>query len=150
MSERRYGVKKETVEIATKGKTETFFTRHVRLITFLITLGVLLAVFLPIAYMEAKEYYGQHSDSRPKMEIYDLVILSEQPEILPKQLTKYACIESKKTGFSLIEIEIEPHYTVYASVDAETGTVVYCSLLNHETNEKIDVLTADLRAYFGM
>ncbi|MBR3895066.1 MAG: hypothetical protein IKJ35_07960 [Clostridia bacterium] len=150
MSERRYGMKKEKTDVDTKGKTETFFTRHVRLITFLITLGVLLAAFLPIAYMEAREYYGQHKDSRPKMQIYDLVTLSEQPEIWRKQLIKFAGTESKQKGFSLIEMEIDPHYTVYASADAQTGEIVYCSLLNHKTNEKIDVLTADLRAYFGL
>ena len=154
MSDRegRYAPKKEKAEIDTKGKTETFFTRHVRLITFLITLSVLLAVFLPIAYMEAKEYYGQHKDSRPKMEVYDLVILSEQPAIHRKQLTKFACVESEKRdqNFCLIQIEIEPHYTVFASADLLTGEVVYCTILNHETNETIDVLTADLRAYFGV
>lgn len=150
--ERRYGVKKEKTEIDTKGKTETFFTRNVRLLTFLITLGVLLVAFLPIAYLEAREYYGQRNDSRPKMQVYDLVILSEQPEIQGKQLTKFACEENnqKDKGFCLVQIEIEPQYTVFASVDTMTGKVVYCTMLNNETNEKIDVLTADLRAYFGM
>jgi len=109
-------------------------------------------VFLPTANMEAKDYYGQNKDTRPKMQVYDLVILSEQPEILGKQLTRFACEENdqKDKGFCLVQIEIEPHYTVFASVDTLTGKVVYCSMLNNETNEKIDVLTADLRAYFGM
>lgn len=149
---RRWGVKEEKADIDTKGKTETFFTRHVRLITFLITLSVLLAVFLPIAYMEAKDYYGQHKDSRPKMEVYDLVILSEQPAIHRKQLTKFACVESEKRdqSFCLIQIEIEPHYTVFASADLLSGEVIYCTMLNNETNETVDVLTADLRVYFGM
>ena len=122
------------------------------MITFLITLSVLLAVFLPIAYMEAKDYYGQNKDTRPKMQVYDLVVLSEQPAIGYRQLTKFACVESEKKGqnFTLIRIEIDPHYTVLASADLMTGEVVYCTMLNNETNEEIDVLTADLRAYFGM
>ncbi|MBQ7346957.1 MAG: hypothetical protein IJW55_03295 [Clostridia bacterium] len=149
--EKRYGVKPAKEEKTTKGKTETFFSRNVRLITFLITLGVFLAAFLPIAYLEAREYFGQDADTRPKMTTYDLIILSEQPEIKMSQLTKFACEESRQEGqnFSLIQLYIEPNYIVMASADTATGMVVYCKMLNNETNEEIDVLEDDVRAYFG-
>ena len=149
---KKYGEVDPRDRVTTKGQTETFATRNVRLITFLITLGVFLAVFLPIAYMEAREYFRQGEDTRPKMTTYDLVVLSEQPEIRVEQLRKFACEEKKQSGqnFVLITIEIDPHYTVMASADTATGVVGYCHVLNNETNEELDVLTEDLRAYFGM
>lgn len=132
-------------------KTETFFSTHVRLITFLITIGVFLLIFGPIFVLEAKEYFGQDNDARPKMQLYDVITLSEQDsEIFKKQLTKYQCSESVQEGenTTLIRIDIEPHYRLFATTDDQTGVVVFCELLNEKTGYKLDVLTDDLRAYF--
>ena len=40
----------------TKGETETFATRNVRLITFLVCIGVFLAVFIPIGVVGISQY----------------------------------------------------------------------------------------------
>ena len=149
---KKYGEVDPRDKVTTAGKTESFASRNVRMITFLITLGVFLAAFLPIAYMEAREYFRQGEDTRPQMTVYELVVLSEQPEIRLAQLQKFACETDKKSGqnFVLITIQIDPHYTVMASADTATGVVGYCHLLNNETNEELDVLVDDIRAYFGM
>ena len=132
-------------------KTATFFSTHVRLITFLITVGVFLLIFGPIFVLEAKEYFGQDSDARPKMQLYDVITLSEQnSDILKKQLTQYQCDESKQEGenTTLIRIYLEPYYILMATTDDQTGVVVYCTLLNDKTGTKLNVLEDDLRAYF--
>lgn len=133
-------------------KTENFFSRNVKLITFLITVGVFLAVFGPIMMLEAKDYFGQENDGRPQMTAYDLTLLSEQGAINLNRLTKYACEESEPDGqnFVMIQIDIEPCYKLFASASKGTGAVEYCKILNLETNEEIDVLTTDMRVYFGL
>lgn len=132
-------------------KTETFFSTHVRLITFLVTVGLFLLIFGPIFVLEAKEYFGQDTDGRPKMQLYDVVTLSEQEsDILKKQLTKYQCDESQQEGenCTLIRIYIDPYYILMAMTDDQTGVVLNCTLLNDKTGTKLNVLEDDLRAYF--
>jgi hypothetical protein len=136
----------------TKGQTETFFTRHVHLLTFLITIGMFLLVLGPIFVLEAKHYFGQEQDGRPQMKLYEVITLSEQDgDLFKKQLTKYMCEESVQEGknTTLIRIDIEPHYRLFATTDDLTGVVVYCKLLNEDTGDEINVLEDDVRAYFN-
>lgn len=134
------------------GKTETFFSRHVRLLTFLITVGVFLLVLGPVFVLEAKNYFGQDEDGRPQMTLYDVITLSEQEgDLFKKQLTNFTCEESVQEGqnTTLIRIDIEPHYRLFATTDDLTGVVVYCKLLNEDTGDEIDILQDDVRAYFN-
>lgn len=134
------------------GQTETFFSRHVRLITFLVTVGVFWLVLGPIFVLEAKDYFGQEQDGRPQMKLYDVITLSEQDgDLFKNQLTKFMCEESVQEGqnTTLIRIDIEPHYRLFATTDDLTGVVVYCKLLNEKTGEEINVLEDDVRAYFN-
>lgn len=143
---------REAAYMDTKGQTETFFTRHVRLLTFLITIGMFLLVLGPIFVLEAKNYFGQEQDGRPQMKLYDVITLSEQDgDLFKKQLTKYMCEESVQEGknTTLIRIDIEPHYRLFATTDDLTGVVVYCKLLNEDTGDEINVLEDDVRAYFN-
>ena len=129
-------------------KTENFFTRNVRLITFLVTLGVFLALFLPIAIPKVREYWGQEVDTRDKLTLQRLVTLSEQKDgIALRQLTEYQCEEQEKDFEIWCYIDVEPCYQVLAVADKKTRLVVYCTLLNVDTGESVDVLTEDIRAY---
>ena len=135
------------------GSTESFFSRHVKLITFLATVGVFLAIFGPIFVLEAKDYFGQDEDTRPEMKLYDLVLLSEQEGgIALKQLTQYACMETTSDDGSVVVVKIsfaDDRYMVIATADKNTGMVVECQVLDNDTNQQLDVLNDDLRAHFG-
>ena len=126
---------------------ENFFSKHVRLITFLITVGVFLVLFMPLAIPEIKEYWGQYADMRDPMTIQRLVVLSEQDAIAERQLTEYKSKVDDSEYETYYYFDIDPHYQVIAVVDKNTRLVIYCNLLNEKTGERIDVLQADLRAY---
>ena len=134
-------------------KTESFFSRHARLITFLATLGVFLAIFGPIFVLEAKDYFGAGADTRPDMKLYDLILLSEQEDDLTlRQLTKYACKEtvSDDKATTVVKVEVDNgRYLVIATANRSTGKVVECQMLDNETNVQLDVLKDDLRAHYG-
>lgn len=135
-------------------KTENFFTRNVKLITFLVTVGVFLAVFGPIFVLEARQYYGQDKDTRPKMTMYDMILISEQKPITANQLTKYACTESEADGqnVKVIRIEIDDgRYMAIATADMITGIVVECLIQDMEgdSDDRWNAMEDDLREIFG-
>lgn len=134
-------------------KTETFFTRHVKLITFLCTVGVFLAIFGPIMVLEAREYYGQDKDARPEMTMYDMILLSEQKPMRVEQLTKFACVESDADGqnTTVIRLEIDGgRYMAVATADTMTGVVVECLIQDMEgdSDDRWDAVKDDLRSIF--
>ena len=115
-------------------------------------LGVFLLALGRFFVLEAKYYFGQEQDGRPQMKLYDVITLSEQDgDLFKKQLTKYMCEEKVQEGknTTLIRIDIEPHYRLFATTDDLTGVVVYCKLLNEDTGDEINVLEDDVRAYFN-
>ena len=128
-------------------KTESFFTTHVRLITFLITVAVFLVFFIPLAIPGIKEYWGQYTDMRDPMTLQRLVVLSEQDAIAERQITEYKSKKDENDYDTYYYFDIEPHYQVIVVVDNNTDLVIYCNLLNEETGERVDVLKEDLRAY---
>ena len=131
-------------------KTENFVSTHVRLITFLVTVGVFLLIFGPIAVMEAKEYFGQQSDPRPQMTAADLIKLSEQyQDITPAQLDDFRCRTQENEHEVRYDFEIVPHYHVYAIEAIVTGKIIYCEVVNLETGAQANVLTDDIAAFFA-
>ena len=129
-------------------KTETFFSTHVRLITFLITLSVFLFGFLLLEIPNIKERWGQYADMRDPMTIQRLVVLSEQESgISERQIKEYKSRVDDDEYETYYYFDIEPHYQVIAVVDKNTRLVIYCNLLNESNGDRVDVLTEDLRAY---
>ncbi len=126
------------------GKTETFWTRHVRTITFLITLGVFLLIFTPIAILKAQEYGW--FDTRPEMTLSDVIKLSEQNGyVREEQISKFQSEMTKGNSSTTYVIEIAPYYQFYAIVNNQTKLLTYCSLSDLENDIEIDVLTEDVR-----
>ena len=127
---------------------ESFFAAHVKLITFLIVIGLFLLICGPIFVMSAVEYWGAGMDTRPKMTTTDVITISEWDQTLElKQITQYACREKVGQHEIHVTVEIEPHYTMVVRADKNTRVVIYCELLNNDTNEQLNVLTDDIRAY---
>ena len=130
-------------------KTENFFSSHVRLITFLVTVAVFLVFFIPLAIPGIKEYWGQYADMRDPLTLDRLVVLSEQSAISKKQISEYKSRTDDAEYETYYYFDIEPYYTVIAVVNKESDLVIYCKLLNEETGETVNVLDEDLRAYLN-
>ncbi len=132
--------------------TESFWSRNVRLMTFLITIGAFLLICGPIFVLEARDHYISEEDTRPEMTLEDLIYLSENDYITEKALTKFACVESEDDYVRIIRITFGGgRYSVIATVDRATGAVVQCLArdLDSDADKSIDVLTEDVRAAFG-
>ena len=135
----------------TAGKTENFGTRNVKLITFLIVMGVFLALFLPMAIFGidmAMDWINR--DDRPQMTLEDVIRLSEKEgDLYLSDLEKYQgdLIEyDYETHYS---IEIAPHYYLRAVAQKDTGKLLYFTMANTSTQNKVDILTEDVRAFLN-
>ena len=133
-----------------RSKTENFFTRHVKLLTFLITVAAFVLIVGPYLVLEANDHWGHEGDSRPAMTVQDLITLSEQKNsITLRQLTQFACDENnmEQQRVTIVTIDIAPHYTLMAGANNNTGLLEYCEVLSDKTGEKMDVLNGDVRAF---
>lgn len=151
--------------VDTVGKTETFFTRNVKLITFLICLGVFLALFGPISVFTVKKYLAEKEDTRPIMSEAELVALSELgrdlyfSDIKGYKGTKDINTQEYKVnvadGTEIRERETEiwyyinigENYSGLAIADIQTEKIIYFQVSNRKTQWKADVLTDDIRSF---
>jgi hypothetical protein len=134
----------------TKGKTENFFSRNVKLITFLCCIAVFLLIFGPIAVLEARDYLTRDYDTRPQMTLNDAIMLSDQNgNIRATQVEKFAGEKKVNPDGFYYYIDIEPHYQLLAVADKNTGMLIYCQIANLDTGETVDVLKEDVRAFLN-
>lgn len=132
------------------GKTENFFTRHVKLIAFLITIGVLLAVFIPIAIWDGRDYLDE-DENLPKMTTEDLIVLIDRKNTLTMEdFMQFSGTTLEQLDGTYYYITIEPHYSVMVRHDVHTGKIDYCTMQNSKNGETFDLLSddVDLRTYF--
>ena len=64
------------------GKTENFGTRNIRLITFLVVLGIFLAVAGPISVFQIKRWVENRETGGKTMTAEELIALTESGEPL--------------------------------------------------------------------
>ena len=151
--------------VDTVGKTETFFTRNVKLITFLICLGVFLALFGPISVFTVKKYLEEKEDTRPIMTESELLVLSElDRDLYFSDLKGYKGredIHSQKYKVNVADgteireketeiwyyIDIGENYSGLAIADIQTEKIIYFQISNRQTQWKADVLTDDIRSF---
>ncbi len=135
----------------TAGKTETFATRNVRLITFLVCISVFLAVFIPVGFWGFQTVQGwMEKDERPQMTLADVVSLSERNgELYLSDLTGFVGEQETYDMGIHYSIEIEPRYYLRAVADVATQKLYYFEMVDLETQEKVDILTEDVRAFLG-
>ena len=135
----------------TAGKTENFFSRNVRLITFLICVGVFLGFFVPIVAYETIDYLMTARDTRPEMTLNDVLQLSEQKgKISESQIQKFKSTnEDVQAATVYYYFDISPHYHVLAIADKNTKMLIYCQLTNFETGETADMLVDDIYAFLN-
>lgn len=142
-------------EVDTAGKTETFFSRNVKLITFLICLGVFLAVFGPISVFHIIEYV-EEKNSGDIMPIETILALAEEHDTL--KLSRFEDYEkeiSKGKTTTYYFVSAANGYKVMAGAADEDSVVSYFSVTRSGTDETIDVLAANfdmesLKAFLGV
>ena len=133
-------------------KTESFVSRNVRLITFLICIGVFLLTFGPIAVMETYDYFANGIDTRPQMTLTDVIAFSDvNGPIGVKRIEKFACREQKQgddVNTTNYYFDIEPSYMALAIVDNDSNMVIHFILAELDnTGGTVDVLKEDVRAF---
>ena len=157
--------KKRRQEVDTAGQTETFLTRNVRLITFLICLSVFLAFFGPWSVFRIMEYLEAKNDTRIPMTEADLITLSElDRELYYTDIKGFLSNESVRSidysvpgvnGTEMKEKEVEIYcyidigtkYTALAIADIETQKIIYFRVNENGTGDHADLLTDDIRAF---
>ena len=151
----------------TVGKTENFFTRNVKLITFLICLGVFLAFFGPITVFTIINYIEERADNRPIMTEEELIALSELDRDLyfsdiekfkgTKDIKSYKYPVEVEGGTEMREEEVEIYYYLDIGEDynalviseIDTGKIIYFRLSNKNNQWKADVLKDDIRSFLA-
>ena len=141
-------------ETETVGKTETFFTRHVKLTAFLLTLALFLVLFTPIAILEAKDYFSKKGDDRPEMTTTDLILLMDRKASLTlNDFTAYIGreMEGGEGDYRYYYIEFGGQYLLTVAAGKTTGRVEMCLLHADGTDDSIDLMSphVDVRAYFA-
>ena len=136
----------EQKQIDTAGRTENFFSRNVKLLTFLICVSIILAPFVIVYINDYIE--NAREESRPEMTVQELFLVAERGQDLRRgDLSKFEgyCIESDMQGmhYAMYRIPIvhEDKYILSVSFDASLNYVFHLDLINMETREKLDLFT---------
>ncbi len=148
-------------------KTETFWTRNVKLIAFLITVAVLLGI--PTVYFLVQDH--DPADTRPQMTLTQLKELAGRPAtVTDDELEKY-CGEREERKIDGVTVEVYYYITVEGRYhldavkvlspdaagsapgkDAIAGAkLAYLSVYDRVTHTRLDLLSkhADADAFFG-
>ena len=132
-------------QIDTAGKTETFFTRNVKLITFLICIAIIFSPFVIVYIKDTIE--DKRLANRPEMTVDELVVIAERSKDLRRtDLSKFEdyCEESEMQGmqYAMYRIPVvhERNLVLSVSFDASLNYAFYLKLIDQDTREEIDLL----------
>ena len=132
-------------QIDTAGKTETFFTRNVKLITFLVCVTIILSPFAIVYIKDTIE--DRRLANRPEMTVDELVLISERAKDLRQaDLAKFKdyCEESEMQGmhYAMYRIPImhERNLVLSVSFDAAMDYAFYIKLIDQDTRVELDLL----------
>lgn len=142
-------------------RKESFFANHVKLITFLIVVGILLLILGPIFVLNATQWFS--GDTRPTMTEFQLIALDDgrlETGISVNTITEsYACIESKEDDHIKVVFEVTPAnltadgnqkkpYTVIVIANKNTRKIVSGTFLDNNRNETKVMFQSELKGYF--
>ena len=148
----------------TVGKTENFLSRNVKLITFLICLGVFLAFFGPLTIFKIIAYIEERKDTRPVMSEEELITLSElDRDLYYSDIKGFKGTEDIRSitvsitggGTATKEVEIYyyfdvgENYTALAIAEIDTEKIIYFQISNVKNQWRADVLKDDIRSFLA-
>ena len=131
--------------------TETFFTRNIRLITFLVCVGLFLAFCGPVSVFTVSRMIRERTDGKNTvpMTVEECIRLSELPEKVDfSDLRGYTGRYSQTNSVENYYIEFG-EYLLLATRNKTTGemTVIVENLTNRE---RINLYKDDARAFFAV
>ncbi len=134
----------------TKGQTESFATRNVRLITFLVCMGVFLAAFIPLGVVGVSKFSDWIKNKElPALTVNDVVRFSEREDVIKlSDLTKYQGDVQDYAEHDTVFVAEFGHYHVRAVANKSTEIVDVFIMIDTETGKQYDVLKDDLRPLF--
>ena len=131
----------------TAGKTESFWTRNVRAITFFICLAVFLAVFGPMSVFRIIEIVEEQRVDGELMQTEDVLFLAERREQLTlSHFLVYDGDEQKLSDIgSYYRIQVEDRFLVTVGSETEDGRVSYFSVTHLSSGESIAVMDGNFK-----
>ena len=137
-------------QIDTAGKTETFFTRNVKLITFLICVVVIFSPFVLTYIQDTIE--DKRLEKRPEMTVDNLVAIAERGDDLrQRDLSNFVGyrteVEMQGMKYAMYRIPIvhEDDLVLSISFDASLDYVFHLKLINQDTKEELDLLSDEVK-----
>lgn len=129
-------------------KPESFASRHVKVITFIVCMAVFFVLCGPVnVFWLWQRKHDGYVDGIPMTQA-DLIRLSEQENLRTiADLQKYEGQRSDGENRIFYTIEFD-HYILLCIGDKNTMQVLTCSLEDTETEDQVDVLTGNVRAFF--
>lgn len=134
----------EETEPDTAGETETFLTRNVRLITFLICIAVFLAIFGPISIFRIAKYIEENRDDGEAMSVETVVELSARHEKLRlSDFKNYEKTVSDGDDTILYFFTVEENYLVMVGAESKKGMLTCFTVTDSRTDETVDVMAVN-------
>lgn len=133
-------------QIETAGKTETFFSRNVKLITFLICVAIILSPFVITYIQDVME--TRREAELPKMTVDELVFIAERGnDLRQRDLSGYEDyreeIDMQGMKYASYRIPVLHEKELYLSIsfDMTMDYVFYVNLTDLDTREELDLLS---------
>ena len=133
-------------QIETAGKTETFFSRNVKLITFLICVAIILSPFVITYIQDVME--TRREAELPKMTVDELVFIAERGnDLRQRDLSGYEDyreeIDMQGMKYASYRIPVLHEKDLYLSIsfDMTMDYVFYVNLTDLDTREELDLLS---------
>ena len=132
-------------QIDTAGKTETFFTRNVKLITFLICVAIIFSPFVVTYIKDVIE--EKRLEKRPDMTVEELFLIAQKgKDLSQRDLAKYEgyCDKSEMQGmkYAMYHIPVADRFMLSVNFDAEQDHLMSLNLIDLENQPmKLDLLT---------
>ena len=148
----RYEPRRRPTEtlVDTAGQTETFWTRNVKLITFLTVVGLFLAIFGPWSIFRIRESILEKKALEGRITLEEVVAFSElERDLYFSEFLSYTGDRSDTDYQMLYCMDIDENYILYAAAEKPGGKVTYLQLHRVSTGESVDVLTGDVQAFLG-
>ncbi len=138
----------------TKGKTENFFTAHVKLITFFACIAVLLLVAFQIYRVKYPLEFLPKPRDGYDWTVQKVIELSKQKDISLATVKNFkgveTLVENDVTQEKRIRFEatVSDDYLLRGYADPKTEKFYYFVVFNNETGEYVSLLDGDVQAFF--
>ena len=130
----------------TAGKTETFWTRYVKAITFFVCLAIFLAVFGPWSVFRIMDAIEQSRLEDRTMDVEDILYFAERRDALYfSQFEEYEGDLQEWEFGKYYAIKIKDTHLIMVGTEMADGRVNYFTVTHLSTNEVVDVMKEDFK-----